>query len=108
MGRAAQNQAAGFRVEQDAAIGRRHARAARYGGSSMIAIRWIAIGLLGWAPLLAQQLPFEPSHDSGQSITGAFEGWFPNADGSFNLLLGYFNRNLKQELEIPSGPNNLI
>jgi hypothetical protein len=56
----------------------------------------------------AQQLPFEPTHASGQSITGAFEGWFPNADGSFSLLLGYYNRNLKQDLEIPPGPDNRI
>jgi len=50
----------------------------------------------------------EPIHDSGQSVTGAFEGWFPNSDGSFSLLLGYFNRNLKEELDIPIGPNNRI
>ena len=54
------------------------------------------------------QLPLEPLHDSGQSVTGAFEGWFKNADGSFSLLLGYFNRNLKEELDIPVGPNNRI
>jgi len=64
----------------------------------------LAVGGLVWA----QQLPLEPFHDSGQSITGAFEGWFPNADGSFNILVGYYNRNLKQELEIPAGPNNRI
>jgi hypothetical protein len=72
------------------------------------ALRWITIGLLGWALLWSQQLPFEPPHDFGQSITGAFEGWFPNADGSFSILLGYYNRNQKQELEIPTGPNNRI
>ena len=69
---------------------------------------WIAAGLSACALLYAQQLPFEPSHVSGQSITGAFEGWFPNADGSFSLLLGYYNRNLRQELEIPPGPDNRI
>jgi hypothetical protein len=53
-------------------------------------------------------LPMEPLHDSGQSVTGAFEGWFKNSDGSFSLLFGYFNRNLKQELDIPIGPNNRI
>src|SRR5262245_16820797 len=58
--------------------------------------------------LSAQQLPFEPSHESGQSVTGAYEGWFANPDGTFSLLLGYFNRNLKQVLEIPIGPNNRI
>ena len=56
----------------------------------------------------AQQLPFEPAHDTGQSITGAFEGWFANADGSFTILVGYYNRNLKQEFDIPTGPNNRI
>ena len=56
----------------------------------------------------AQQLRTGPLHDSGQSITGAFEGWFPNDDGSFSLLFGYFNRNLKQQLEIPIGPSNRI
>jgi hypothetical protein len=54
------------------------------------------------------KLPMEPLRDSGQSVTGAFEGWFKNADGSFSMLVGYFNRNLKQELEIPVGPNNSI
>lgn len=50
----------------------------------------------------------EPLHDSGQSITGAFEGWFQNPDGTFSLLLGYYNRNHSQELDIPIGPNNRI
>jgi hypothetical protein len=36
------------------------------------------------------------------------EGWFKNSDGSFSILLGYFNRNTKEELDIPIGPNNSI
>ena len=56
----------------------------------------------------ARQLPLQPARDSGQSVTAAFEGWFPNPDGSFTLLIGYFNRNLKQTLDIPVGPNNRI
>jgi len=56
----------------------------------------------------AQSLPLEPTHESGSNVTGAFEGWFKNPDGSFNLLLGYFNRNTKQQLDIPIGPNNRI
>ena len=65
---------------------------------------------LGCCTLIAaaQNLPFEPAHNSGQGITGAFEGWFANADGSFSILLGYYNRNLRQALEIPTGPNNRI
>src|SRR6516225_4119389 len=56
----------------------------------------------------AQTIPAEPLHDAGTSITGAFEGWFKNSDGSFTLLLGYFNRNQRQELDIPIGPDNRI
>src|SRR5579885_1958416 len=41
-------------------------------------------------------------------ITGAYEGWFKNPDGSFTLLLGYFNRSDKQEIDVPVGPNNRI
>jgi hypothetical protein len=59
-------------------------------------------------PLHAEQLPLEPAHDSGQSVTAAFEGWFKNADGTYSILLGYYNRNLKQDLDIPLGPNNRI
>lgn len=54
------------------------------------------------------QVPVEPPHDSGQSVTAAYEGWFANADGTFSLLFGYYNRNNKQELDIPVGPENQI
>ena len=50
----------------------------------------------------------EPVHAQGDNITGAFEGWFENPDGTFSLLVGYYNRNVKQILDIPVGPNNRI
>jgi hypothetical protein len=56
----------------------------------------------------AAQLPLEPKHESGQNVTAAFEGWYKNPDGTFAILLGYYNRNLKQDLDIPIGPNNRI
>ena len=78
-------------------------------------IRWWKAAGLSSAVLLAgcvsafgQQLPLEPFHNAGQSITGALEGWFKNPDGSFSILLGYYNRNLKQEVDIPVGANNRI
>jgi hypothetical protein len=55
-----------------------------------------------------QTLPLEPTLEAGQSVIGAFEGWFANPDGSFSMLLGYFNRNTKQTFDIPVGPNNSI
>ncbi len=65
--------------------------------------------ILAYCPASSgQQLRTGPLHDSGQSITAAYEGWFRNSDGSFSLLFGYFNRNLKQQLDIPIGPNNRV
>jgi hypothetical protein len=45
---------------------------------------------------------------TGQGVTAAYEGWFYNKDGTISLLIGYFNRNTKQELDVPVGPNNRI
>jgi hypothetical protein len=67
-----------------------------------------AVSLWTCGAATAQTIPAEPLHDAGTSVTGAFEGWFKNPDGSFSLLLGYFNRNQKQELDIPIGPDNSI
>ena len=50
----------------------------------------------------------EPRRGSGDSITGAFEGWYYNPDGSRAFLIGYYNRNSRQEIDIPIGPNNHI
>lgn len=53
-------------------------------------------------------LPLEPLRERGQGVTGAFEGWFQNPDGTYTLLVGYFNRNTKETLDIPVGPSNRI
>src|SRR6516225_3836740 len=45
---------------------------------------------------------------SGQNVAPAYEGWEQNADGSFNLVFGYFNRNWEEELDVPIGPDNDI
>jgi hypothetical protein len=67
-----------------------------------------AVGAIAGSMLLSgQQLP-EPRKQFGASVTGAFEGWFANEDGSRSFLVGYFNRNTQQELDIPIGPNNRI
>jgi hypothetical protein len=66
------------------------------------------LGVLYLGSPLNAQLPLEPYRESGSSITGAFEGWFTNPDGTFSLVVGYFNRNTKQEPDIPIGPNNRI
>jgi hypothetical protein len=70
--------------------------------AGLSALIFVAGEALAWG----QSLPLEPLHESGASVTGAFEGWFQNPDGSFSLLLGYYNRNQKQALDIPIGPDN--
>ncbi|HWE53748.1 MAG TPA: hypothetical protein VG273_28415 [Bryobacteraceae bacterium] len=50
----------------------------------------------------------ELPHYTGQGVTPAFEGWFPNSDGTFSILVGYYNRNLKEVVDIPIGPDNKI
>jgi hypothetical protein len=47
-------------------------------------------------------------HSSGQTVTPSFDGWFPNADGTFSLVFGYFNRNFQQEVDVPIGAGNAI
>jgi hypothetical protein len=49
-----------------------------------------------------------PIREHGSSVTPAFEGWYNDKDGSVRLLVGYLNRNTKQEFDIPVGPNNRI
>ena len=68
-----------------------------------------AAGVLTGGILLSAQtqLP-EPRRGSGASVTGAFEGWYYNTDGSRSFLVGYYNRNSQQTLDIPIGPNNRI
>jgi hypothetical protein len=45
---------------------------------------------------------------TGQDVVPVFEGWEQNADGTFNLVFGYFNRNWEEEIDIPTGPGNGI
>src|SRR6185436_17709290 len=56
----------------------------------------------------APALPLGPNKNAGEAVTAAFEGWFYRPDGSISLVVGYFNRNMKQVLDIPVGPNNRI
>jgi len=67
----------------------------------------VAAAVLVLPPALAQ-LPQEPAHEAGAGVTGSFEGWFRNPDGTYTLLLGYYNRNRKEEVDIPIGPQNQI
>ena len=44
--------------------------------------------------------------NSGDSIQPVFEGWQKYPDGSRKMWFGYYNRNLKQQFDIPVGSSN--
>ena len=70
--------------------------------------RLAALALLvsAWAIGLPAQQISEPLRGFGASITAAYEGWFNNADGTHSFLIGYYNRNNTQAVDVPIGPNN--
>ena len=65
-------------------------------------------GLVGVAQQAPTTMPLEPQRERGASVTPASEGWYQNPDGSYTLLIGYYNRNRTQTLDIPVGPNNRV
>ncbi|MBI3264003.1 MAG: hypothetical protein HYZ58_12760 [Acidobacteria bacterium] len=68
-----------------------------------------ALALAGGVLLSAGQIQLpEPAKAFGTSVTGAFEGWFDNPDGSRSFLVGYLNRNRARAVDVPIGPNNQI
>ena len=74
-----------------------------------------AIAVALWAtatPELAQlsrpPLVLEPLGASGEAIFPALEGWGPGKNGETLILLGYYNRNKAQSLDIAVGPENRI
>lgn len=43
---------------------------------------------------------------SGELLSPAYEGWWPNDDGSFKMFFGYMNSNWEQQFNIPVGERN--
>ncbi len=74
-----------------------------------LAVRALAI-LVGAVPpsASAQVLPLAPVRGARQSVTPAFEGWYRNADGTYTISFGYFNRNADETISVPRGPRNHI
>lgn len=80
----------------------------------------VLICILAWSLLpgaqtmRAQGLSQLPTYNpqtqfsSGQDVVPVYEGWLRNTDGTFTFVFGYFNRNWKEELVIPAGPDNKV
>jgi hypothetical protein len=64
----------------------------------------VAIAMAALASVAAQ-VPVPKDNDN---ITPVYEGWLPNADGSFELVFGYMNREWESETSIPLGAANTM
>lgn len=71
----------------------------------------VSVVIVGNTVVFAQPprapLSLEPEGARGEAVFPALEGWYENDDGTFTILLGYFNRN-EEPLDIPIGPDNRI
>jgi len=54
------------------------------------------------SPALADTYQF------GQHIEPAYEGWRPNADGTFSFMFGYMNENWTEQPDVAIGDNNFF
>lgn len=77
----------------------------------------LALGLLAAAagPLHAQRIPFEKRvfteqvlRSHSQPVIPIYEGWYRNADGTYEICFGYFNLNMDEALDIPLGERNFM
>jgi hypothetical protein len=62
--------------------------------------------LLAGATLIVAPAPFAQAPSRGLGISLAYEGFWRNADGTSDLLFGYYNRNWEEEIDVPIGPAN--
>lgn len=74
------------------------------GGLTEMRLRLATVALV----VLASTWVAAQTYSRGQNISPAFEGWERNADGSFNFLFGYMNRNWEEEIDVPIGLENAI
>ena len=80
----------------------------RYAGAQASVV--VVAAVLATMTVVNGQQPtfYQERFKTGQTVAPAFEGWEQNADGSFNMLFGYFNRNWEEHTHVPLGPNNTI
>ncbi len=58
--------------------------------------------------LVTSNVLFADTYQFGQHIEPAYEGWRPNADGTFSFMFGYMNENWTEQPDVPIGDNNFF
>ena len=81
-------------------------------GLYLSAFAWAATGARSAAQIPESAHAIKPSdglrHASGELVAPVYEGWYRDNAGTLMLSFGYFNRNYRQELDVPVGPDNTI
>jgi hypothetical protein len=75
-------------------------------GFGLTALATLAASAVFASGIVAQDVTGSIQYQRGQIVSPAYEGWWPNDDGSFTLFFGYFNSNWEQQFDIPVGPEN--
>ena len=75
-------------------------------GGFLVLALCAAAAVDGWAQSVADLLHVR--RNTGQEVVPVFEGWEPNADGTYSLYFGYQNRNWAQDVDVPIGPDNFF
>ncbi|MSR11285.1 MAG: hypothetical protein EXR84_05725 [Gammaproteobacteria bacterium] len=58
--------------------------------------------------LVSPSALFADTYQRGQHVEPAYEGWRPNADGTFSFMFGYMNENWSEEPDVEIGENNFF
>lgn len=72
----------------------------------IIAGSWVSLGAGQQPPAGQPNLAGSPLGGRGEAVFPAVEGWGPHLDGTNTILIGYYNRNRDQTIDVPIGPNN--
>jgi len=81
------------------------------GAAAMLALPLLAPALTAQGvPIKTEDLPLtkDLGLPSGLDVTPAWEGWYPNEDGTATIYFGYYNRNKEEVVHIPVGPDNQV
>lgn len=77
-------------------------------GSRPLAAPCTALALALAAALALSPTTGAQAPARGQNIAPVYEGFWRNADGSFDLLFGYYNRNWEEEIDVAVGAGNSL
>ena len=81
------------------------------GAAALISLPLLAPALSAQGvPIKTEDMPLtkDLGLPTGLDVTPAWEGWYPNPDGTATIYFGYYNRNRQEVMNIPVGSDNQV